>query len=159
MNRKYDRNTYYEKCQLIKKHFPLAGITTDVIVGYSTETEQDFLDSLDLCKRVEFADIHCFPYSKREGTVGAKLKELPSSVKDERMARILAVKEDLKNAFVQKNIGKILQFIPEEKDGEYTVGYTENYLRIYVKGDVSQKKVSVTPTEKFKDGALATLVF
>ena len=155
MNRKYDRETYYKKCCLIRRYFPDAAITTDVIVGYSTETESDFLDSLELCQRVEFADIHCFPYSRREGTVGAKLKELPSSVKDGRMDRILAVKSKLKENFVQKNLGKVLTVIPEEVVDGYTVGYTENYLRVYLKGEIKEKILRVEILSPYQDGALA----
>ena len=158
MNRKYTREEYLEKCLLIKKHFPSAAITTDVIVGYSTESEKDFKDSLDLCKAVGFADVHCFPYSKREGTVGAKLKELPPSVKDERMGEILALKKQLKDSFIQQNLGKEFWVIPEDCQGNFTVGYTENYLKTYLLGKVEDKKVKVVLKEPFEDGAIADIL-
>ena len=158
MNRKYGREAFFEKCEMIRRYFPNAGITTDLIVGYSTEAEEDFLDSVDLCERVQFSDIHCFPYSKREGTVGAKLKELPSSVKDERMDRILAVKTVLKDRFIEKNLGEILEAIPEELDGDFTVGYTENYIRVYFKSNGGNGKIKVRLTQKYKDGAIAEIV-
>ena len=158
MNRKYTREEYLEKCLLIKKHFPSAAITTDVIVGYSTESEKDFKDSLDLCKAVGFADVHCFPYSKREGTVGAKLKELPPSVKDERMGEILALKKQLKDSFIQQNLGKEFWVIPEDCQGNFTVGYTENYVKTYLLGKVEDKKVKVVLKEPFEDGALADIL-
>lgn len=158
MNRKYTREEYLEKCLLIKKHFPSAAITTDVIVGYSTESEKDFKDSLDLCKAVGFADVHCFPYSKREGTVGAKLKELPPSVKDERMGEILALKKQLKDSFIQQNLGKEFWVIPEDCQGNFTVGYTENYVKTYLLGKVEDKKVKVVLKEPFEDGAIAEIL-
>ena len=158
MNRRYTRETFMEKCELIRKFFPTAGITTDIIVGYSTETEEDFLDTVDLCKRVGFSDIHCFPYSKREGTVGAKLKELPSAVKDERMSVLLEVKKDSKERFTNSNLGKVLTFIPEEKVGEYTVGYTENYLRVYLKGETEEKILKVKVVEPYEDGAIVEII-
>ncbi|MBQ8725834.1 MAG: tRNA (N(6)-L-threonylcarbamoyladenosine(37)-C(2))-methylthiotransferase MtaB [Clostridia bacterium] len=158
MNRKYTREEYLEKCLLIKKHFPSAAITTDVIVGYSTESEKDFKDSLDLCKAVGFADVHCFPYSKREGTVGAKLKELPPSVKDERMGEILALKKQLKDSFIQQNLGKEFWVIPEDCQGNFTVGYTENYVKTYLLGKVEDKKVKVVLKEPFEDGAIADIL-
>ena len=65
----------------------------------------------------------------RSGTVGAKLKELPAEVKNERMKRLTEVKNKLKNAFIERNIGSIGEFIPEEKDDGYSVGYTGNYIR------------------------------
>jgi len=158
MNRRYDRETYIEKCNLIRKYFPSAAITTDIIVGYSTETEEDFLDSVNLCKEVKFADVHCFPYSKREGTVGAKLKELPSSVKDARMDVLLAVKKELKENFINNYIGKTLSFVPEEVENGYTVGYTDNYIRVYVKGEIPLKECDIQLIEGFLDGATAKIV-
>ena len=158
MNRRYDRETYIEKCELIRKYFPDSAITTEIIVGYSTETEQDFLDSVDICKRVNFADVHCFPYSKRIGTVGAKLKELPSKVKDERMDKLLTVKKELKSNFIKNNLGKELSFVPEEIENGYTVGYTENYIRAFVEGEIPFKEYKIVLTEEFSDGAIAKII-
>ena len=158
MNRRYTRDEFYKKCKLIREYFPDAAITTDIIVGYSTETEKDFEDSLDLAERVEFSDIHCFPYSRREGTVGAKLKELPPNVKQERTERMLALKNKLKNAFIERNIGVLAEFIPEDEEDGYTVGYTGNYIKCYIKGEVPRGKQTVRLTSRFSDGALAELV-
>ncbi|MBR2384189.1 MAG: tRNA (N(6)-L-threonylcarbamoyladenosine(37)-C(2))-methylthiotransferase MtaB [Clostridia bacterium] len=158
MNRKYTREEYLEKCELIKQHFPNCAITTDVIVGYSTETQADFEDSIDLCNRVGFADIHCFPYSRREGTVGAKLKELPSSVKDERMDVILTLKKQLKDKFISENIGRVLEVIPEDVEGGYLVGYTENYIKVYLTCKAISGKKKVKLISLFNDGALGEIV-
>ncbi|MBR2337722.1 MAG: tRNA (N(6)-L-threonylcarbamoyladenosine(37)-C(2))-methylthiotransferase MtaB [Clostridia bacterium] len=158
MNRRYTREEYLEKCELIKKHFTGCAITTDVIVGYSTETQADFEESLDLCKRVGFADIHCFPYSKREGTVGARLKELPSDVKGARMDAVLAVKKELKENFIKLNLGKASEVIPEDKEDGFTVGYTENYIKVYLDCQTDSKKVKVRLLSPFKDGALAEII-
>lgn len=158
MNRHYTRGEFITKCDLIREYFPNAGITTDIIVGYSTESEKDFEDSVDLAERVAFSDIHCFPYSVREGTVGAKLKELPSAVKNERMRRLTEVKTKLKNAFIERNIGITAEFIPEEKENGYSVGYTGNYVRCYVKGDVGKGKYKVKLVAPFLGGALAEMV-
>lgn len=158
MNRKYTREEYLEKCLLIKKHFPSSAITTDVIVGYSTESEEDFADTVALCKTVGFADVHCFPYSKREGTFGAKLKELPSAVKDERMNVMLALKKELKDNFINQNLGKEFWVIPEDRQGNFTVGYTENYIKTYLVGTIEDKKVKVVLKEPFEDGAIAEIL-
>jgi len=139
MNRKYTTDDYFEKVKLIREYFPSCAITTDVIVGYSTETELEFENSLNFCKKVGFADIHCFPYSAREGTVGAKLKELSSQVKKERMAKILRLKQELINNFYKQNENKELEFIPEEFDGEYTIGTTSNYIKCKIKGVVENE--------------------
>ena len=127
-------------------------------MGYSTETQEDFNDSIDLCKRVGFADVHCFPYSKREGTVGAKLKELPPSVKDERMDVILAVKKQLKDSYINANLGKVLEVIPEDVEGEYLVGYTENYIKVYLNRKDVDSAVKVKLINAYKDGAIGEIV-
>ena len=158
MNRHYDRDEYKRKCELIRAYFPTAAITTDIVVGYSTETEEDFADSVSLAEEIGFADVHCFPYSRREGTVGARLKELPPQVKNERMRVMTEVKNKLKKAFIERNIGSIAEFIPEEKIDGYSVGYSGNYIRCYVKGDVGKGKRAVKLVEPYADGALAVLI-
>lgn len=158
MNRRYTREEFILKCALIRKYFPEAAITTDIIVGYSTETEEDFEDSMSLAKEVAFADVHCFPYSSREGTVGAKLKELPSSVKSERSERMLELKSRLRSAFIERNIGKIHEFIPEETEDGYTVGYTGNYVKCYVRGEVGKGVFKVKLVEPYGDGAIAEII-
>ena len=158
MNRHYTAEEFLEKCALIREYFPSAAITTDIIVGYSTETEENFIESLETAKKAKFADIHCFPYSKREGTLGAKLKEVPPAVKTERMGRMLDLKYELKSAFISENIGKIREVVPEEKEDGYVVGYTENYVRCYIKTDFVRKKLKVMLKEPFKDGAIAEII-
>lgn len=155
MNRKYTAEDFLRKCELIREFFPDAAITTDIIVGYSTETEENFEETLETARKAKFADIHCFPYSKREGTVGAKLKELPSKVKDERMERILALKRELKNRYSDEHIGATEEVVPEEEEDGYTVGYTGNYIRCYIKTPFVREKIKVKIIEKYKDGVIA----
>ena len=157
MNRRYTAEEFLNKCELIRKFFPSAALTTDIIVGYSTETEENFEETLDTARKAAFADIHCFPYSKREGTAGAKLKEIPYAVKAERTDRLLKLKAELKEAFIKKNLGEIHELIPEETTDGYLVGYTENYIRCYVKSDFINKKIKIRLTKPFRDGALAEL--
>ena len=158
MNRKYTAKEYLEKVELIRQYFPSAGITTDVIIGYSTENNSDFEKSYDTCKIAEFSDIHAFCYSKREGTEGAKLKELPASIKKERLDKMLLLKAELKSKFIEKFIGSKLSFLPEyEKDG-YFEGYTENYIRVYVQGACDKKITDIKLVKPYKDGALAILI-
>lgn len=158
MNRRYTTEEYYDRVMLIRKYYPDAAITTDVIVGYSTETEQDFLDSVAFCRKVGFSDIHCFPYSVRQGTAGARLKKLPDEVKKDRLERLLEVKAELKNAYINEHIGKILHVIPEEKEDGYVVGYTENYIRVFMQGEMRCGEFAVLLKKPFKDGALAEFV-
>lgn len=157
MNRKYTAEEFLDKCNLIRKYFKNAAITTDIIVGYSTETEEDFEQSMKTARLADFSDIHCFPYSKREGTVGAKLKELPIAVKNARMEKMLALKQELKEKYVKENLGCCRELIPEETEDGYLVGYTENYIRCYVKSDMVLNKIKVKLTQPYKDGALAEI--
>ena len=129
MNRKYTREEYLEKCALIYKHFPDAGITTDIIVGYPTETEEDFLQSLSIVREAKFARVHAFPFSPRKGTAAAKLKDLPAEVKRERMARMLQEGARAEREYLTRCVGKRFTALFED-DG----GYTENYLRVYAAG-------------------------
>lgn len=158
MNRRYTREEYIEKCKQIYKYFPNAAITTDIIAGYSTETDRDFLDSVELAKVVAFADIHCFAYSKREGTVGAKLKELPPEIKKERLDKLMLLKAQLKQNYIEKNLGKTFSYIAETYADGYTDGYTENYIKTYVFGEVSQGIYSVKLIKPYLDGAIAEII-
>lgn len=158
MNRRYTAEEFLDKCGLIRKYFPSAALTTDIIVGYSTETEENFEESLETARKAGFADIHCFPYSKREGTAGAKLKEIPHEVKAERTERMLALKKELKSKYIAENIGEIRYLVPEETEDGYLAGYTENYVRCYVKSDFVRKKLKVRLVEPFRDGALAEII-
>ncbi|MBR4420896.1 MAG: tRNA (N(6)-L-threonylcarbamoyladenosine(37)-C(2))-methylthiotransferase MtaB [Clostridia bacterium] len=158
MNRHYTADQFAEKVQLIRKYYPDCAITTDIIVGYSVETEEHFCETLAFCDRIGFADIHCFPYSVREGTAGAKLKKLPDDIKKDRLDRLMQKKAVLKRTFLTERIGKTLSFIPEEEINGYTVGYSENYIRVYIKGCIPMTKAQVKVLELFEDGVLAEVI-
>ena len=84
----------------MKERIPNVAITTDIIVGFPNETEEDFLKTIDFCKKVEFSDIHCFPFSVRKGTKAEELTDLSQSVKKERLSRLTSVKNELKKSFI-----------------------------------------------------------
>ena len=155
MNRKYTTEEFEQSVNLIRKYFPLAGITTDVIVGFPTETEENFEDTMKFIEKIKFSQLHIFPYSKREGTAAAKLyKDLPGPVKSERVKRLEKLGHKLKNDFIKQN--KFGRVLIEEKNGEFCEGYTENYIKCYIKGDFAVGEiVDVKIVEPFKDGALA----
>lgn len=156
MNRHYTAGEFLQKVQLIREYFPNAGITTDVIAGFPTETEEHFNQTLDLIEKVKFSDIHPFIFSPRSGTVAYKMKDLPHEVKKARLDKLLEVKQRLKTEFALSQVGKTLNALMEEKHGEYTVGYTENYLRVYLK-DIGEgdKLIKVKIASPYQDGALA----
>lgn len=158
MNRHYTAEEYIEKVDLIRRYFPDAGITTDIIVGFPTETEKDFNDTLELVERVKFSDIHPFPFSPRSGTVAYKMQDLPSEIKKERLNRLLEIKAQSKVAFATQMVGKTLEFLFEEEKDGYFEGYSENYLRLYVKDFTPCGKIKKAVVVKpFKDGALAEI--
>ena len=156
MNRHYTRAEYLEKCRMIYEAFPNAAITTDIIVGFPTETEEDFLDSLSIVEEAGFSQIHAFPYSPREGTNAyKKYKELPNAVKKERVERLLQKGAEQKAAYIQAFIGQTLEIVPENCIDGYTEGYSENYIRVYVLGEMDKRPTRVRAVEPFKDGVLA----
>ena len=155
MNRHYTREEYLEKCEMLYKAFPNASITTDIIVGFPTENEEDFVESLNIVTEAGFSQIHAFPYSPREGTNAyKKYKELPSTVKKERVDRILAKGFEQKQTYLKKYLNQILTIVPENVIDGYTEGYSENYLRLYVEGDIGRHPTQVRVLGLFKDGLL-----
>lgn len=158
MNRHYTAEEYLEKVNLIREYFVDAGITTDIIVGFPTETEQDFLDTESLVKKVNFSDIHPFPFSSRTGTVASKMKDLPSEIKKQRLDKLLVLKKECKENFANSLKGKTLDFLCEEEKDGYYQGYTENYLRVYLKEKVELGKITkVIIEEPFLDGAIVKI--
>ena len=159
MNRHYTRAEYLEKCRMIYEAFPSAAITTDIIVGFPTETEEDFADSLRIVEEAGFAQIHAFPYSPREGTNAyKKYKELPFALKKERVERLLMKGAEEKKKYMERFIGKRLELVPENCFDGYTEGYSENYIRVYVKGEMKKRPTQVCVEGLFKDGVLAHVV-
>ncbi len=159
MNRHYTREEYLQKCEMIYRAFPSAAITTDIIVGFPTETEEDFLQSLSIIEEAGFSQIHAFPYSPREGTNAyKKYKEMPFALKKERVARILEVGAKQKQKYLQGFIGREVCVVPELFINGYTEGYSENYMRVYVSGEIGKEPTRVRVEGLFQDGVLASVV-
>lgn len=156
MNRKYTREEYLEKCRMIYEAFPAAAITTDIIVGFPTETEEDFLQSLSIVEEANFLQVHAFPYSPREGTLSAKkYADISAAVKKERLDRMLAAAVSQKEKYLQSCIGKRYEMIPETVEyGEYRCGHAENYAKIYVRDLEEKTPIFVRAIALFKDGLL-----
>ena len=128
MNRKYRTADFERTVNLIRKYFPLAGITTDVIVGFPTETEENFTETVNFIKKIGFSDLHIFPYSNRKGTVASKMfKDLPKSVKEERAKVLAEIRKKDKIDFIAQN-DTLEVLIEEEKNGVF-FGYSKNYIK------------------------------
>lgn len=163
MNRHYTTKMFKQSVDLIRKYFPLAGITTDIIVGFPNESDEEFRQTYEFAQEVGFSQLHIFPYSNREGTVASKLyKDLPKSIKQKRFEELDKLNTQLKLDFIKKNkTGSVL--IEEQIDGYY-VGYTKNYIRCYIPANDKKASdgiidgiVEVKIKEPFRDGALAKI--
>lgn len=137
MNRHYTSDEYYEKCQLIRKYIDNPAFTTDVIVGFPGETEEDYISSREFVKKVKFAELHVFKYSKRNGTVAAKMpNQIDEKIKTLRSEDLIKTGEELTKEFRQAKIGQDTTVLFEEKilldNKEYWVGHTVDYIKIAV---------------------------
>ncbi len=156
MGRKYNTARYLESVELLKKAFPGCAITTDMIVAFPGETEEEFQESLQFIRRCAFADMHIFPYSRRPGTPADKMSgQLPNAVKEVRSRRAIEVAEEMAEAYRKSLIGTTQQVLFEEADGEYETGHAPNYMKVYVPGeDLHNQVKTVQITGIFKDGLL-----
>ncbi len=159
MNRHYTREEYLAACRKIYEAFPDASITTDIIVGFPTETEEDFLQSVRIVEEARFLQVHAFPYSPRQGTVAfRKYKELPSAVKKQRVDTLLEKAAEVKKAYLQRFVGKQLSVVWEYCSQGYWEGYSENYIRVYVEDKTGKEPTQVRVEGLYKDGVLASSI-
>jgi len=134
MNRKYDIDFFFEKIKKIKTIRPNMNITTDVIVGFPTETEEDFKESIKNIKALQFGKIHVFPYSARKGTKAYELKEISPEEKKRRVHILLEVSRELEEKFLNKHLEKEVSFLPEVCKDSYIIGHTDDYLLVKTEG-------------------------
>ncbi|MBQ9961715.1 MAG: tRNA (N(6)-L-threonylcarbamoyladenosine(37)-C(2))-methylthiotransferase MtaB [Firmicutes bacterium] len=155
MNRPYTRNEYLDIVKVLRKCDPLYGITTDLIVGFPQETEDDFADSLDLVEKSEFCKVHAFRFSRREGTAAASMKgQVASEVKNDRVTKLIETGDKISEVFFTKCIGDKRTVLFEEWDGDYITGYTDNYIKVYAHGSEDDLNCfrEVKLLEIYKDG-------
>lgn len=129
MNRKYTREVFKEKVKMIRKYFPDAGITSDVIVGFPNETDDDFKDTLDYVKDIKLSRIHVFPYSIRKNTKAALMDQVDPQTKNERAHLLRDVSEELEDEFFRSMVDKRERVLIEERSKGKFIGYTSNYIR------------------------------
>ena len=159
MKRKYDTARYLESVSLMKEHFPGCAITTDMIVAFPGETEEEFLESLAFIRTCGFADMHIFPYSRRPGTPADKMPgQHNNAVKEERSRRAIAVAEEMSLAYRQALVGSVQEVLFEEQEDGLFTGHAPNYVKVYARGEGLHNQVrSVRITEIFQDGLLGCL--
>ena len=158
MKRKYDTARYLESVELLYKYFPGCAVTTDMIVAFPGETEEEFQESLAFIRKCRFADMHIFPYSRRPGTPADKMPgQLNNAVKEDRSRRAIAVAEEMSAAYRQAMIGTKQEVLFEEEQDGYFVGHAPNYMKIYMKGQDLHNEIRTVIVEKiYKEGLLAT---
>lgn len=138
MNRKYDTTYFINKIHEIRAIRPNVALTTDVIVGFPRETDQLFEETIETIKKIGFAKLHVFPYSKREGTAASKMpNQIASPIKKARAQELLSLSKELEIKYMEKNLDKVITFIPEVYKDGYLIGHTENYLLIKATGDIA----------------------
>ncbi|MGL4819228.1 MAG: tRNA (N(6)-L-threonylcarbamoyladenosine(37)-C(2))-methylthiotransferase MtaB [Bacilli bacterium] len=143
MRRKYTMAFFAERLVKLQDALPDLAITSDVIVGFPGETEEEFQQTFDFIAEHRFAELHVFPYSKRTGTPAARMDEqVDEDVKNERVHRLIALSDQLAKDYASRFEGEVLTVIPEEQFNENgatgkLVGYTDNYLKVVFEGDTS----------------------
>ncbi len=160
MKRKYDTTRYLESVQLLNRYFPGCAVTTDMIVAFPGETEEEFAQSLEFIRKCAFADMHIFPYSRRPGTPADKMPgQHSNAVKEQRSRAAIAVAEEMSCTYRKAWRNTRLQVLFEEKDGAYYTGHAPNYIKVYAQGqDLHNQIREVTVTGVYRDGVLGVLV-
>ena len=133
MNRKYTKEEYYNKIEEIRKARPNINLTTDVIVGFPSETEEEFLETIQFCKKCKFSKIHVFPYSKRDGTAASKMtNQIDNGIKKERARRLIEIDKELQKEYNDLFLNKEVEVLIEEVKDNKSIGHTENYLKVII---------------------------
>lgn len=140
MNRRYTSGEFKEKCELLRRAFVNPALTTDVIVGFPGETEEEFAQTEAFLREIQLYETHIFKYSKRQGTKAAVMpNQVPESVKSVRSERLIALGNENRRCFEEKYLGKEVEVLFEEKNTingqEYFTGYTKEYIRVAVLAD------------------------
>lgn len=158
MNRKYTAEEYAEVCERLRRHYEDPALTTDVIVGFAGETEEEFAECRAFLEKINFFETHIFKFSIRKGTRAAKMEnQVPDQVKTKRSNELLALNEKNSENYLEKHFGKELEVLMEEElnvDGErYFVGHTREYIRVAMKTeeDLTNRFVTVKAKGILKD--------
>ena len=161
MKRKYDTGRYFESVCLLRKYFPNCAVTTDMIVAFPGETEEEFAQSLAFIRKCGFASMHIFPYSRRPGTPADKMPgQHGNGVKERRSREAMAAAEEMSRAYRESLIGTVQQVLFEEPEGELYTGHAPNYVKVYAPGrDLHNRLLPVTVTGLYGDGVEGEINF
>lgn len=142
MNRKYTTQEYYDKCCILRRYFNNPAITTDVIVGFPQETEEEFEATKVFLEKVHFYEMHIFKYSRRKGTVADRMEgQVDEKIKTQRSAILLELENKMSKEYRQQHIGKteevLIEEIVSEKGKDYFMGFTPDYIRVKIACDTA----------------------
>ncbi len=154
MHRPYTIEEYKRRIFKIKEEVPEILISTDLIVGYPTETDELFEETLENLKDLRFSFIHCFPYAKKSGTKAALLKDLGTDIKKERARRVAALDVKIARELQDSYLNKTLEVLIEEKKEGFSFGHSKEYLPLYVMGDHPSGDLLKIKVIKVKDGKM-----
>ena len=144
MNRHYNVEYFLNRIEEIRKIIPNISITTDLIVGFPNETDEDFNDTINTLKKIKFTKIHTFPYSKREGTPASKMdNQVDGNIKKQRVHIVLELSDKFELEFYKKNINKEYEVVTELKKNNISIGYTSNYIPIIINEKLDNEIVTV----------------
>ena len=160
MKRKYDTARYLESVEMLRAFFPGCAVTTDIIVAFPGETEEEFAQSLAFIRRCAFADMHIFPYSRRPGTPADKMPgQHDNATKEARSRAAIAVAEEMSKAYRQSLVGTVQEVLFEERDGQYYTGHAPNYVKIYAEGENLHNQIKkVMVLGLYKEGILGKVL-
>ena len=146
MNRRYTTARYLESVDLLRRFFPDPAVTTDLIVGFPGETEEEFSATLDFVRRCAFAEMHVFPYSIRTGTPAAEMEQVPGPVKEERAGRAGALAARLHREYLDRCAGRVFDVLYEQGGDGLCRGHAPNYMAVAVRGEAAALHNRVLPT-------------
>ena len=160
MKRKYTTEEYMESLERLRNAFPGCAITTDMIVGFPGETEEEFEKSLSFIRQCRFANMHIFPYSRRPGTPAAEMPgQLPNAVKEARSHRAIAVAQDMSRCYHQELLGTTQAVLVEGMEGEHSVGHAMNYVKIYIPGAYPRNEIQTVAVKSlYGDGVTGEVI-
>ena len=160
MRRKYDTARYLESLELLRKYFPGCAVTTDMIVAFPGETEEEFRQSLEFIRKCAFAEMHVFPYSRRPGTPAAQMPgQLGNAVKEQRSREAIAVAREMNRSFREALVGSVQEVLFEEAEGSLSTGHARNYIRVWAEGAGLHNQIrTVRITELYQDGLLGEIL-
>ena len=159
MRRKYDTARYLESLELLRRFFPGCAVTTDMIVGFPGETEEEFRQSLEFIRKCAFAGMHIFPYSRRPGTPAADMPgQLGNDVKEERSRAAIAVARQMNRSYRESLVGTLQEVLFEEEEGAFSTGHARNYIRVWAEGKGLHNRIrSVRITGLYQDGLVGEI--